>query len=768
MKHRILSLMLAALLLTGSSTACRRTAVDETASAEESAPQLLTHVYTETVLSLPEGYSYSGIVSSTADSVTLLGTRWMRAGDGENPRAQYENSVYESAQITFYTDDRQPLVTPLGTLSYDQYTTAPDGTGYGISSYYDENTGFSGFRIDRITGGVPETVCENIAVLFGVDDPSQAGRFFPAGLQTDTAGRLYIATHEALVVLNPDMIPVMRLDNLMGCQGMARRGEDIFLLYYDFEGNGGNVIAPILPEENKLGAPLALPEGVHAQSLYLGSGYDLYYLADGGFWGLHTGDTEGTLLMRMANSNLPDSFSDLAVLDAEHLFVRYNMGDTSTLALLTKGEDIDLSSVTTLDMAILWQGSSDLNTAVVKYNKSHPNIRILVKDYNLLATEEENSVDRLLREIETGVYTPDLFYLSEEAVIRYLVTRDLLADFYPLLEGEEVFHADNLFGAVKNTYTTGGSNLYALPIYLELETVIADKTVIGDRDGWTIEECLTLSEQMLTEGKYIPGEILMDMGNTVFSFIDWENHTCSFDTDLFRRFLAYVTTAVQEGEHKLAEMETDPENRYIPYLNGYLPAAVVEYSRPNQILSDILYFGDNKITIGYPTPDGTGGTRLRTSLTDVFMIAADCADTDTAWDFIKSTMPKAEDVWRLHGIAAWKHIFDAQIEEESGMYNFVRYDGGMSGSSQDFELAPDGTYRGRPGIKTTLTPEKAEAFKNLLETAGRPLSLGGDTGEITAIMEEEMSALIAGSCTPEECADRIQSRVSLWLAEHKN
>lgn len=764
MKKRFLTAFLAACLcMTGMFSGCKRETAGETEPAEETAPQFLTHVYTETELTLPEGYSYSSVASYTADSVTLHCTRWMEEGQwgDENYR-----SWSEAAYVTYYTDGSEPTIVSLGELSYDQYTTAPDGTAYGIANYFDEATGFSGFRVDRIRDGVTETLTDNLASLFGVDDPSQAMRFFPNGMTTDAAGRLYITTHEALAVIGTDMIPVMRLDDLMSCQGMTRRGEDIFLLYYDSENQTGNTIAPILPDEKKLGDPLALPEGVRAQALYLGEGYDLYYMTETGFWGCSSGDTEGTLLMDPANSNLPDSFSELAVLDSEHLFVRYNIGDGSYLSLLTKGEDIDLSEITILDLATLWNGSSDLNEAVVRWNKAHPDCRIRVRAYSALAAEGENAADMLLREIETGLYTPDLFYLSEEAVIRYLVNRDLLADLYPFMEDEEIFHRDNLFGAVKNTYTTDGTDLYALPSTMVIETVIGDRTVLGDRDGWTIEECLALSEEMTAAGKYIPGEILMDMGNTVFSFIDWENHTCSFDTDLFRRFLAYITDAVQEGERKLAQLDTDPSNRYIPYLEGYLPAAVVEYRRASQILSDILYFGEeNKMVVGYPTADGKGGTRLQ-SVTDVFMVGADCDAKDTAWEFIKSAMPKEEMIWRFHGLAAWKHLFDLQLEEEGGMYCFVRYDGGMSGSSRDFELDPDGTYQGRPGVKTTLTPEKAAAFKAMLDNAGRPLPLTGDTDEITAIMEEEMSALLAGSCTPEECAARIQSRISLWLAEH--
>ena len=35
------------------------------------------------------------------------------------------------------------------------------------------------------------------------------------------------------------------------------------------------------------------------------------------------------------------------------------------------------------------------------------------------------------------------------------------------------------------------------------------------------------------------------------------------------------------------------------------------------------------------------------------------------------------------------------------------------------------------------------------------------------IVTEELSALTAKHITPEECAERLQSRVSIWLAEHR-
>ena len=60
--------------------------------------------------------------------------------------------------------------------------------------------------------------------------------------------------------------------------------------------------------------------------------------------------------------------------------------------------------------------------------------------------------------------------------------------------------------------------------------------------------------------------------------------------------------------------------------------------------------------------------------------------------------------------------------------------------------------------------EDAAELWNILEYGGRPWLVGLDDS-FTEIVEEELSALTAKHTTPEECAERLQSRVSLWLAE---
>ena len=59
---------------------------------------------------------------------------------------------------------------------------------------------------------------------------------------------------------------------------------------------------------------------------------------------------------------------------------------------------------------------------------------------------------------------------------------------------------------------------------------------------------------------------------------------------------------------------------------------------------------------------------------------------------------------------------------------------------------------------------RLEAF--LDNDAGYPLT-ERVSPEVNAIIEEEISAYFAGVGSAEDCAKKIQSRVSLWLAEHR-
>ena len=69
-------------------------------------------------------------------------------------------------------------------------------------------------------------------------------------------------------------------------------------------------------------------------------------------------------------------------------------------------------------------------------------------------------------------------------------------------------------------------------------------------------------------------------------------------------------------------------------------------------------------------------------------------------------------------------------------------------------------------IQAQSAREPSRAYRDVFDRVGAPW-LSGIGAEVGDIIAEELSALTAGSATPESCARSIQSRVSIWLAENR-
>ena len=71
----------------------------------------------------------------------------------------------------------------------------------------------------------------------------------------------------------------------------------------------------------------------------------------------------------------------------------------------------------------------------------------------------------------------------------------------------------------------------------------------------------------------------------------------------------------------------------------------------------------------------------------------------------------------------------------------------------------------RPGYVCVPEEDDLARFRAFLdEQAGYPMTEFVEP-EIIAIIQEELSALSDGVGTPDDCAAKVQSRVSIWLAE---
>jgi hypothetical protein len=112
-----------------------------------------------------------------------------------------------------------------------------------------------------------------------------------------------------------------------------------------------------------------------------------------------------------------------------------------------------------------------------------------------------------------------------------------------------------------------------------------------------------------------------------------------------------------------------------------------------------------------------------------------------------------------------KDRFEAGMEP---LYHadYIQYFNGMRQSHPRPD--PPTTYADlrSPGYIIAFTEEDAAHITESLSSAGVPLSKR-IPDEVTAILNEELSAFLAGHGSAEDCAGKIQSRVSIWLAERR-
>ena len=64
-----------------------------------------------------------------------------------------------------------------------------------------------------------------------------------------------------------------------------------------------------------------------------------------------------------------------------------------------------------------------------------------------------------------------------------------------------------------------------------------------------------------------------------------------------------------------------------------------------------------------------------------------------------------------------------------------------------------------------LTDADWEHIETFLDTIGAPLTSSALPEDVQAILTEEMSAYLGGTKSAADCAEMIQNRVSLYLAE---
>ena len=166
--------------------------------------------------------------------------------------------------------------------------------------------------------------------------------------------------------------------------------------------------------------------------------------------------------------------------------------------------------------------------------------------------------------------------------------------------------------------------------------------------------------------------------------------------------------------------------------------------------------------VGFPHEGGNG---TLVSAKSAMMMTSFCEDGDFAWEVIRMLMTDAYP----HSCPALKSTFDEKAVPELDHYYQLTINGNSTSTTVGMrgENTPTTESMKQPGYVFLLEQRDIDRLKDFLDNdAGYPMT-ESVSPQITEIIREEISAYTSGVGSAEDCAKKIQSRVSIWLSEHE-
>lgn len=432
---------------------------------------------------------------------------------------------------------------------------------------------------------------------------------------------------------------------------------------------------------------------------------------------------------------------------------------------------VDAAAVTTKTELTLACFGLDYNlrSQIVKFNKSNPDYRIVVKDYSEYATDDDYNagLTKLNTELISG-NVPDILVNGTELPIGQYAAKGLLEDLWPYLDADPEYSRDKLMTQPLNAAQTDGK-LYRLPIDFGVTTAVGLGKVVGEYTTWTLAdvndalsklpEGATVFNKYYTQAEMLKYCIAMNAEN----FMNWQDGTCSFDSDEFRALLEFVKPfpAEYDWQSDAEEYESD----YTRLKNGKQLLYPTSLSGFSDLYYTFAALNNDIRFIGFPREDGSSGNAFNASCT--LSISTTCKDKSGAWAFIRSTLSDdyQESIWNYPIV---KSVFEAKAQEAMTQEYETDADGNqiLDDDGNPIPISSGGmSYGNEPMIELyAVTQEQYDAVLALIDSTTTFVDYDQN---VLDIISDEAAGYFAGSKTVEEASKLIQSRVSLYIQEQK-
>ena len=346
----------------------------------------------------------------------------------------------------------------------------------------------------------------------------------------------------------------------------------------------------------------------------------------------------------------------------------------------------------------------------------------LYPQYRVTVIEAKSTEEKELALTELGTGKGYDIYLLRESQWQQLRDADVFEDLLPWMNADSSAPLDVMRPGIRQTLTKNGS-LYRLPVGYRISTYAVDpKRLAAFTPEAVLKACVSSDVPLYPFTANSSGE---DGGFDYAApmaalcardYVDAELATCSFDSDSFKAQLQLLK--LQEA----AKAEPYPCNGLL-YLDVITDVGTIAYAAERYLLPPMEQY----VFCGYPS-DHANGNVLHFS--ELFAINANSKQKSGAWAFLSYllTQPCQENMQlRLP-------VNDSVLQTQ------------LTGHLED----------------EMITQHEIDMFYQMvdgLQAADYP------TATVEQIIREELTPYLAGDISEEEAAQKIQSRVYLYLQE---
>jgi len=499
-------------------------------------------------------------------------------------------------------------------------------------------------------------------------------------------------------------------------------------------------------------------------ALSSGGGYDVVYTDSNGVYGFNAGDTEVTQIMSFINSDMnTTSMSNVQMIDDEHLIAFYYDGVDYNLTggLFTKVAPEDIPDKKVLVVAGNYI-EQDFKNRIIDFNKSSDQYRIVVKEYHKYATQEDYDAGykQLNNDIITG-NMPDILVADLNLNLESYISKGLIAEVGKMIEQDEELSQLEYMDNVFNAHLVNDKLYYIIPSFY-VRTMIAKKSIVGDRTSWSMNDLKQVMAKM-PEGATALGEanktgfIYNIMQYCGTDFVDVSTGKCNFNSQDFIEMLEFANT--------LPDMEEGYDEEY---WQEYYMNYATQYRDDRSLLKECYisnardmnreingYFGEDISYIGFPTLSGKGSVVVANQK---YVLSAKSDNLEGAWEFMRYYLTEEYQNNMDYGLPVLKSAFLEKAKEATQNPYWIDENGEKQEYEDTFYINDESL------VLPNMTQAQVDEFVAFVEGIDKCNYYNLD---VQNIIEEEVAAYFSGQKSAQDVAGIIQSRVQIFVNENR-